>query len=488
MNIVVFTLALLAVYMVALKAVSYFAYKISSNNTEDYFLAKRSTGLLALVGTTGASVFSTGTVVSGPSEFFTKGTDYFWWASFFILIPLAMLPLIGNFWTIGKAKGYITPGQMLGDFYQSRSLQALVAFIGLLAMIPYATAQMVAVGKTFEALTGGVISYEVGISIICVAIGLYLWFGGSRAVIWTDMIQGILFAGLLIVSAGLVLNWAGGWVPVMSNLNDNHPDKASFDVGLHYFEMIPIMMSLFFLPYVWQRAYMAKSAVDVVKTMAVLSVVCFFLIFAVWIIGTSALRLFPDGLADGDNVLGAVFRDHAPYFGAVVLVAAFAAGMSTVDSQLLSAGSLMTHDIKRPLLRRRLVARLGWRENYKFARVMTLVLLAGIYVWSLTLQSTLVMTLIILGMSLTVVMAPAVLGIFYWKRASAAAAFWSIALGLAVFLIKGLTPLGVYFPTAMLPSSWALIVATVVFVVLSLVTDSEKLAESRAEYDAILKG
>jgi Na+/proline symporter len=41
-------------------------------------LAGRNIGLFALIGTTMASIFSTGTVVSSPSEFYRQGTGYCW--------------------------------------------------------------------------------------------------------------------------------------------------------------------------------------------------------------------------------------------------------------------------------------------------------------------------------------------------------------------------------------------------------------------------
>ena len=73
--------------------------------------------------------------------------------------------LATKMWRLGKAKGYITPGDMLGDFYKSRPVVFWCAAIGLLAVLPYAVAQLVAIGKTFEALTDGIISYNFGVTV-----------------------------------------------------------------------------------------------------------------------------------------------------------------------------------------------------------------------------------------------------------------------------------------------------------------------------------
>ena len=78
-------------------------------------------------------------------------------------------------------------------------------------------------------------------------------------------------------------------------------------------------------------------------------------------------------------MVGAIFRENAPYFGAMVLVAAFAAGMSTVDSQMLSAGSLFARDLT-PLV----FKRVNQRSSYLIGRWATMGLLGLLYLWSLT--------------------------------------------------------------------------------------------------------
>ena len=112
-------------------------------------------------------------------------------------MPVVYFFLATKMWRLGKAKGYITPGDMLGDFYKSKPVVFWCAAIGLMAVLPYAVAQLVAIGKTFEALTDGIISYNVGVTVVSISIALYMYFGGARAVVWTDMIQGFIFRHLV---------------------------------------------------------------------------------------------------------------------------------------------------------------------------------------------------------------------------------------------------------------------------------------------------
>lgn len=485
MSVVTFTIILLFVYLVGLKFVSYYAHKISTNTTEDYFLAGRNIGLMALIGTTMASIFSTGTVVSSPSEFFRQGSGYFW-VFFFAFMPVVYFFLAVKMWKLGKVKGYVTPGDMLGDFYKSKSVVFWCAAIGLLALLPYAVAQLVAIGKTFEALTDGKITYFWGVTIVTISIGLYLFFGGARAVVWTDMIQGFIFAGLLIIAGIMAVKWAGGWDAMVTTLTTQYPEKTSFagKVKWRYFELGLLPLSFSFLPYLWQRMYMARTATSVAKNLMSVPIIFVVLFFITWLLGTSAHNMFPEGLKDADNVLGAVFRVNAPYFGAFVLVAAFAAGMSTVDSQLLSAGSLITHDLRKLIKPGDAVSNFV----FVFGRWATIVLMVLLYLWSLTLKSQSVLNLIILGISLTIIYIPCVFGMFYWKRATTTGASWSMGAGLIVALIKQFKIFGldVLFPAPLGTISWGLVAAIVAFVVVSLVTSNARITASQQEYDSIL--
>jgi SSS family solute:Na+ symporter len=240
---------------------------------------------------------------------------------------------------------------------------------------------------------------------------------------------------------------------------------------------------------------MARSASHVAKNLVAVPIIFIVLFFTTWVIGSSAHTLLPEGLQDADRVLGALFSDKAPYFGALfsdkapyfgalLLVAAFAAGMSTVDSQLLSAGSLITHDIGG-------IVRSGDRESvvvFTFGKWSTVILTAALYWWALTLQTASVLNLIILGVSLTIMYIPCVFGMFYWKKATPAGAAWSMGGGLIIFCIKQFKFFGLdaYLPPPMGAITYGLLASIVFFVVVSLLTSNARIAHMRREYDEIL--
>ena len=248
MDITTFTILALAIYLFGLKLISLIAVKKSTQTTEDYFLASRSVGTLAIIATTMASLFSTATVVAFPAEFYNNGINFFWIFSFSVM-SLTMLPLALRFWILGKKKNFITPGDLVGEFYQSKAAKVTIAIVGLLSLLPYAIAQIVAVGKTFESLTSGIIGYDLGIIIVSMAIGLYLFYGGSRAVILTDLVQGIVFASLVITGGLLCLYWSSGWENLIHNLTVSKPDNVVFDINIGYYEKVLLATTFFMLPH-----------------------------------------------------------------------------------------------------------------------------------------------------------------------------------------------------------------------------------------------
>ena len=189
-------------------------------------------------------------------------------------------------------------------------------------------------------------------------------------------------------------------------------------------------------------------------------------------------------MTDADRVLGALFSEKAPYFGALLLVAAFAAGMSTVDSQMLSAGSLLTHDLGG-------IVRRSNQESsgvFIFGKWSTVILMALLYWWALTLQTASILNLIILGVSLTIIYIPCVFGMFYWKKATPAGAAWSMGGGLIVFCIKQFKIFGLdaYLPPPMGAITYGLLASIVFFVAVSLLTSNTRIVHMQREYDEIL--
>ena len=56
---------------------------------------------------------------------------------------------------IGKRFGFVTPGEMLSDYFRSDSIRILVVIVALVFSVPYLGVQLRASGFLFNVLTTG---------------------------------------------------------------------------------------------------------------------------------------------------------------------------------------------------------------------------------------------------------------------------------------------------------------------------------------------
>ncbi len=100
---------------------------------------------------------------------------------------------------------------------------------------------------------------------------------------------------------------------MIGTLTNDYAHKTSFlphedtaKVTWRYYELGLLPLSFSFLPYIWQRMYMARSATHVAKNLMAVPVIFVVLFFTTWVIGTSAHVILPEGLQDADSVLEGV--------------------------------------------------------------------------------------------------------------------------------------------------------------------------------------
>ncbi|MEW6047027.1 MAG: hypothetical protein AB1609_11175 [Bacillota bacterium] len=167
--------------------------------------------------------------------------------------------------------------------------------------------------------------------------------------------------------------------------------------------------------------------------------------------------------AETDSLVVLVVAKHFPMLAAIVTAAAVAAGMSTLDSQLLSASSLVTRDFYvrycKPDASPQQEARVG--------QLAVLVLSVIIYVFALTWPG-LIVPLATAGAGICVAgyLGPTI-GALFWPRVGKDAAFWSMVAG---GLAAALTFVPWQHPFGIHNTVWGVIAGLVVLFVLSPVT------------------
>jgi len=410
------------------------ANKKSINSAEDYFIASRSLNWFHLAITIFATWMSTFAFLGSPGFYFTNGVNWFLPHGLLVIASPFLLWFIGRkIWYLGKKKGYITPADMLGDFYNSKVIKYLVGIIGLIAILPYSLIQLVGIGKALEASTAGILTYDVGVIMALVGIATYTIIGGIRAIVWTDILQAMLFGGLMIIGGILVFNEAG-----------SEAYKASLEINTKAFTFDPNTfgspMSLaiiwtfgyILLPHMWQRIYMAKSAESLSKSIIVGTILALILIvIPSLIMGTLGIGVF-ENLQDSDKLVPRIFEDLAPTLLPLLILATFAAGMSTVDSQMLSASSIFVRDIVTPITKRKIS-----KEQERFIGkgfVLLFVMLLGYLAMKPENQGSIIL-LASKGTGIALLLLVPLIGPIAWEKASKYAGILALLVGILVMVI-----------------------------------------------------
>lgn len=520
----------LLLYLGMLLSFGIIGYLKSKVSEEDYYLAGRGQGVLVTALTIMATFFSSSALLGIPGLVYKDGVGFL----FFVLnLPLsgAAIYLLGSrIWRIGRIRGYVTPADLITDYYGGSSLlRSLVALVGFLYVIPYIIMQIKAGGYlaqrmfpdaenlSFLGMEYGI--FDTGTIALSILTMLYVLIGGMRSVAWTDVVQGILLLSGMIVAGLATIMAMGGPSSFFIQLSELPPAALSVPGPSGAWSPWKLMTICMFAslatmiqPGQWMRYYAAKS-VDTLKKSALIFAVglpCCFL-FGVMLVGLGARALYPPSAASGtllphpkigtsggefDQVVVAMIQEHVPLLiggglGAIVvsliLVAVMAASMSTADSNLHALSAVLTRDVYDRFIRPK--ASEGERAWFGRGVIIVATLLA---LWLVRVGDknpdfqpfSLIAQLMFVAMAFSCQLLPLAIDALFVRRGTQAGAICGIASGiLVVFLftpfaniflngglenpLKGLTStLGKLFDTGFCGA----FVNTTVFIVVSKFT------------------
>lgn len=369
------TLTIVATY---LGAQFFLGYYISTRikTEDDYLIGGRSLGMGLATFSIFATWFGAETCIGAAGRVYLEGLsggthDPFGYG----LCILAM----GVFIAVPVWKLKLTT---IGDLYRLR-YSPLVERTASIIMIPtsllWAAAQIRAFGQILAALSG--MEVTIMITLSAVFIIAYTWLGGLLADAWTDLIQGIaLVLGLLILATVLLIRKGGALlqdVP-LERLTLIHPDANLLDLVEAW--SVPVLGSLVAAELI-TRAIASKTA----KVARNASFVAFFIYVIIGIIpvvvgliGSQEIS----GLTHSEQILPLMAARYLPSVLYLVFMGALlSAIISTVDSALLTCGSLTSHNIILPVIRKH--STISEDQKVKMARQSVLIYGAVAYVMAL---------------------------------------------------------------------------------------------------------
>jgi SSS family solute:Na+ symporter len=419
-----------------------------TDDGEDYFLAGRSLtwGLIGI--SLLASNLSSSSMIGMAGEAYggigLAVYNYEWMAALVLVVfVLFFLPFY-------LSSGIYTMPEFLEKRYDARSRYYFSAVSIFLSVVVDTAAALFAGALVVELLYPD-FPLWMSMAILALVAGVYTIAGGLKAVVFTDAIQGTL----LLIGAGAVsfMAWGaivemGGWDAVTA-VTPDHQLSLIQPADSPAMPWPGLLTGVFLLGfYFWttnqfmvQRVLGAKS-LDHGRWGALFGgLLKIPILFLMVMPGTFARVLYPEAaIARPDQVFPTLLFDLLPDgFRALVLTAMLAAIMSSVDSTLNAASTLVTMDFikkRRPDTSPQALVRIG--------RVVTAVCMVFAIAWSPviigfdTLWSYLQTTLAYVAPP---ALALFILGVF-WPRANGDGALAGLAAGhlaALVFLVLSIT-------------------------------------------------
>ncbi|MBZ5530797.1 MAG: sodium:solute symporter family protein [Acidobacteriia bacterium] len=467
----------------------------------DYLVAGRTLPWYVLVFTLLSSWIGSGSLFGGAENAFHNGFSALWqsaggWAGLLVIVFVAQRARKFAQFTIPDLleARYNTAARILGAIAILFAFTAITSYQfkggGDVLHLIFPDLDHVA-RNTFGIAAGH--EHALGMVIIAGFVIIFTAFAGMTSVAYLDVVIGALATVTCIAALPILMARAGGWSGMHAALPPeyfqwfgrfavvNGVNQGAWAGFVRAMELlVPTMLLLLGNQSMYQKFFSARSERD-----AKISV------FG-WIIGTFILETVIVAIA----VTGAALFMHAPdvkareiipyaarhglpaFLGALLMGAVFAKVISTANNYLFSPATNLVNDIYTRFLKK--------DATDKSVLLVSRLMVVGLGIFAL-LQGTLWES--ILAMALyaytiySAAITPVVMGAFFSKRVTAAAAVWSIALGTIITVVWNLQQIALQNHHAtLIPASWlardaifpALAVSVFSLVVVSLFTPAPR--------------
>jgi len=405
---------LIFLYLVLALVLGLIANRRSEGDLEDFLLMGRKTGFIMLYLTVVATYHSAFAFLGSGGFFYTHGIGFWSAGTWTVLVGGITYVLGSRIWALGKRFGYITPADLMADFYESDAVRIIVAIVSVLFTILYIQVQAQGLGYILSAASGDRISFELGTLILLVVAAGYLALGGLRAVYWTDVLQGVwMYAAVWIGALVLTYKLFGGPLKLWRRLAAERPDlltlpgpEGYFGPGMWFGMTIALSFGIVLQPHIMIRYYSATSGRVIKWLGATTPIYLMTLYIPAALVGLGGALVMP-GLERPDRIFPLMLIEHAPpVLAGLVLAGATAAAMSTLDSILHSNMTVLTRDVYQRYIKPEATD----RHYVWVGRALIALLLVVGYVLSVRTYAFLV-TLVMLSGSGALQLLPGILGV-----------------------------------------------------------------------------
>ena len=355
------TLIAFAAYLAVVIAVGLWASRRGSDSDEDFFLGGRGLGPFAVALSAVSSGRSAWLVIGATAIAWAQGLPALWLFPGYIAIEALVFVTLGPRLRKRSAElGAITIPEVLERLSTSGTpssipVRKVAGAICVLFLITYLSAQLVAGGKTLEAVFD-VSGDTWGLCITAGIVLVYTMLGGYRAVVITDVIQALLMLLGILVLPILAVHSIGGFEALGDSLRTQAPGHLEWTNGaVALFGALAIGLGSLGNPHILVRHMSLKDPAAAKAAMLWGTVWNVAMAAGALLLGLAGRVLYPTlesfASSDREELYPRIALDLSteyamPGFLGVLLASLFAAIMSTCDSQLLVIASSLVRDFR----------------------------------------------------------------------------------------------------------------------------------------------
>ncbi|WP_035358937.1 sodium:solute symporter family protein [Edaphobacter aggregans] len=398
----------------------------------DYLVAGRSLPAFVLVFTLLSSWIGSGSLLGGAENAYKHGFVALWqagggWAGLLLIYFIAP--------RARKFAQYTIPDLLETRYNQTARVLGVIAI--LLTYTAITSYQFIGGGDILHLIFPDVITPILGRYILAAFVIVFTAIAGMSSVAYMDLFIGLLATGTMCLALPVLIHRAGGWGAVHAALPASHFtvfDDLGFMKSLELF--LPTCLLLLGNQSMYQKFFSAKSEKDARRAVVGWIIGTVILETVIVAIAVTGSALFPTGeVSKAPREILAYCGLHgfgdssAPLrlLGALLMGAIFAKIISTANNWLFSPATNLVNDIYARYINPE-------ASNKKILIVSRLmVVLLGLWALFQSLGTESVLKKALYAYTIySAALTPVILAAFFWKRATAAAAVASIAVGTAV--------------------------------------------------------
>lgn len=451
----------IAAWFIAGALLSWYARQNLGEGMSGYFLANRKVGGFISAMTYSATTYSAFMMVGLVGLTYSSGIGALGFEMTYLAATVILMVIFApRYWAAGRLFNLVTPSELLTRRYESNLAGGVSAILCLVMLIPYASVQLMGIGYLFEILSGGSIPFMTGMMIAAGVSLIFSWWAGLRSVALTDALQAIIMlaASLLLLFFITSALFPEGFCTALAS----KPDLLKVTWSFPLFVGLTLPWAFFAVtnPQVVQRLYIPESAKSLRKMILGFSAFGFIYTMLCVLFGLATAAKLP-GLERPDNAMATLLATVPIPLALLVALSIMGAAVSTMNSIILTLSSMFGRDVVKAFS-----PGISEEKELRICRFLIPVITVVCFFFA-KMKLGLIAVLSSMASGGLLMQLPAILGVFFWKRATAAGAVSSMITGgitVGYMYVRGMKPLGHW------PPLWGLLLSGLVFVSVSLMT------------------